>query len=319
MIGKLILRPIKSLAHIQLGQSKIRKFIPTPLFKQIKVWKYDLWLAAATLSRNQNVNLIQLIKFIRQDRKCILFYPDIPYETACISLICLERGYKITNNLSGHYDAAFKWKDATYFQPDEKLCRLAMTREVENFYCNNISKDHVDEVFMEVFGYSSRIDPRTYKGKCVQKSEINAKHDGKIVDCPVETPEEGVIYQIMIDNRVDDQHVMDIRVPIYKDFIPPRVITWTKPVEDRFQVDIGERRAVEVSEIFTEEEQKNILRFCRKIGLDYGELDILRNQPDGRIYIVDANNTPDCGEILLDQERGDIKEEALLFESAFLK
>ena len=28
------------------------------------------------------------------------------------------------------------------------------------------------------------------------------------------------------------------------------------------------------------------------MGIDYGELDILRDNNDGRIYIVDANNTP---------------------------
>jgi len=32
--------------------------------------------------------------------------------------------------------------------------------------------------------------------------------------------------------------------------------------------------------------------FCREIGLDYGELDVLRDRKDGQIYIVDANNTP---------------------------
>lgn len=28
------------------------------------------------------------------------------------------------------------------------------------------------------------------------------------------------------------------------------------------------------------------------MGLDWGELDILRNKDDGRAYIVDVNNTP---------------------------
>jgi hypothetical protein len=28
------------------------------------------------------------------------------------------------------------------------------------------------------------------------------------------------------------------------------------------------------------------------MGLDFGELDILRDNDDGRIYIVDVNNTP---------------------------
>jgi len=35
-----------------------------------------------------------------------------------------------------------------------------------------------------------------------------------------------------------------------------------------------------------------ISEFCSRIGLDYGELDVLRNKDDGKIYIVDVNYTP---------------------------
>ena len=40
-------------------------------------------------------------------------------------------------------------------------------------------------------------------------------------------------------------------------------------------------------------------------------LDVLRHRPDGRIYIIDVNNTPDGGEIQF--EREDIKKEAVAF------
>jgi hypothetical protein len=35
-----------------------------------------------------------------------------------------------------------------------------------------------------------------------------------------------------------------------------------------------------------------LLRFCAAIALDYGELDVLRDNDSGRIYVVDANRTP---------------------------
>ena len=38
--------------------------------------------------------------------------------------------------------------------------------------------------------------------------------------------------------------------------------------------------------------KEKILLFCRRMGLDYGELDMLRDREDGRLYIVDVNNTP---------------------------
>ena len=47
-----------------------------------------------------------------------------------------------------------------------------------------------------------------------------------------------------------------------------------------------------VSNLFTEKEVEKIIQFCEKIGLDYGEIDILRDRGDQRIYIVDVNNDP---------------------------
>ncbi len=40
------------------------------------------------------------------------------------------------------------------------------------------------------------------------------------------------------------------------------------------------------------QEISNLLQFCQLMGMDYGELDVLRDRQDGRIYVVDANSTP---------------------------
>jgi Holliday junction resolvase-like predicted endonuclease len=45
-------------------------------------------------------------------------------------------------------------------------------------------------------------------------------------------------------------------------------------------------------EVFTNAELDKLRQFCRQFGLQYGELDIIRHAEDGRIYILDANNTP---------------------------
>lgn len=39
-------------------------------------------------------------------------------------------------------------------------------------------------------------------------------------------------------------------------------------------------------------EAELLLRLCRALGLDYGELDVLRDVEDGKLYVVDVNNTP---------------------------
>jgi hypothetical protein len=176
----------------------------------------------------------------------------------------------------------------------------------------------VDKVFAEVFGYSSIVDPAITMGKCVRKSNSNAAHDGQIIDCPIKINEEGSVYQLLIDNQIDDDHVMDIRVPVYRDVISEYLSIWIKPKEARFLVNFGERRCAHPSEILSQEEQQNILCFCRKLGLEFGELDVLRHRPEGKIYIVDANPTPDGGEIPIEQEREDFKFDALLFETIFI-
>jgi hypothetical protein len=42
----------------------------------------------------------------------------------------------------------------------------------------------------------------------------------------------------------------------------------------------------------SEQECQDIIMYCRRIGLEYGEIDILRSDDDGKIYIIDVNNTP---------------------------
>jgi hypothetical protein len=43
---------------------------------------------------------------------------------------------------------------------------------------------------------------------------------------------------------------------------------------------------------FNDDERKSISQFCIHLGLEFGSLDVLRDKNDGKIYIVDANNTP---------------------------
>ena len=45
-------------------------------------------------------------------------------------------------------------------------------------------------------------------------------------------------------------------------------------------------------ELFSIAEQALLLGFARAMDLDYGELDVLRDEPSGLIYVVDANRTP---------------------------
>ena len=66
-----------------------------------------------------------------------------------------------------------------------------------------------------------------------------------------------------------------------------------RPLEQRFSNENSAVDLLEVAAVFSPKEIELLLRFSTAIGLDYGELDVLRDRLDGRIYVVDVNNTPD--------------------------
>ncbi len=158
-----------------------------------------------------------------------------------------------------------------------------------NFDCNDIRKSHVSNVFKDVFGYDLMVDPSIYDGNMVVKSEDNGAHDGYIVKGPLGA-KKGFVYQKVIDNRSPDNHVADFRCPTLFGR-PTLVFIKERPESQRFENLNTKCRVEKPTNIFSTEELENISRFCQKMHLDFGGLDILRDAGDGRIYIVDVNKT----------------------------
>jgi hypothetical protein len=92
-------------------------------------------------------------------------------------------------------------------------------------------------------------------------------------------------------NNVRDNYVWDIRVPVVGGIIP-YCLDKKIPIECRFNNIKGLGIIREPGELLTESELSKVREFCTKFGLDYGELDVLRDYDDGRIYIVDVNYMP---------------------------
>lgn len=100
----------------------------------------------------------------------------------------------------------------------------------------------------------------------------------------------GSICQRLVNNALND-YVVDIRVP----FVCANPLSAYVKFRDRgrrFDNSNAHVRLVAPSEVLTNEEMALCQRFCNVMGLDYGELDILRDRKEGRIYIVDVNDTP---------------------------
>jgi len=155
--------------------------------------------------------------------------------------------------------------------------------------CTNISKSRVDNAMRQVFGYGAEIDPTTHEGMCVRKSEENSAHDGRIVQCPTE-PEPGYVYQRLIDTQVGHE-VEELRVLKVGSSVP-LVYRMRRDLDDRFLDTNNSVVSIDPAAAFTYEELARIVATSDAIGLDVGELDVLRNNADGRIYLIDINKTP---------------------------
>lgn len=251
------------------------------LATRLKAIHYEWWVRITCKQR------FMLAQMSGSPKKTILFYPDVPKYYYILYTISHALGYSMTNDPSRPADIAVAFKDITVRAPDSAEEKLRERYRLINGGSRDISKEKVEEVFRDVFGYGMRIDPRTFHGECVQKSNENATHDGKVVQCPRE-PEAGYVYQKLVDNRVGDD-VYDIRAEIAGQTIP-FVLCRTRSIRDRFD-NTETARIVETREYLSEGEVGKVLLFCKKIGLEWGELDLLRDRNDGKLYVVDANNT----------------------------
>lgn len=221
------------------------------------------------------------------ESKTIIFYPQKPVSFYTIYKICHILGYKITGNHKAKADLVIRFEDTTRGSLDDNIRALANKYKVLNLNCTDISKAHVDKIFKRVFGYSLNIDPQT-QNRYVRKSNNNTAHDGKIFAAPSK-PKKGFVYQTLINNQYGNL-VKDIRVPIIKGTIPFVYYNY-KSVSDRFDHPGGTEIAQTNSE-FCDTEIGKIMEFAIQMGLDIGELDILRDRDSGKIFIVDVNNTP---------------------------
>ncbi len=245
-----------------------------------------------------------LKKYFKNGLKCktLLTYPDKPEIYHVLYEICKNLGWRITNSPKAKADLAIYFEDTTVRKECPEIKEIEKRMPVLNSECHDISKKHVDKVFEEVFGYAMSVNPRELKGECVCKSDENAKHDGRVVTCPTE-PQEGYVYQKLIDSCCGDGRVMDMRIHIFKDTIP-FLLKRYKNTDDIFHMTV-DAECAETNELLSRDEQEKVIEYCKKIGMDYGELDALRDNNDGKLYIVDANNTPagPIGPIYFDKEK----------------
>lgn len=219
----------------------------------------------------------------------IAFTPERARPWYLIWAVARAAGAKLIKDAS-HADVVMHFEDATY-SPNDAPAKLKRGARLINFACRDVSKTNVAHACAAAFGAPLAVDPLSFSGEAVEKSEINAAHDGHIVKCPT-TPAPGRVYQRVVDNRMpsDLDTVEDLRTCTVGGK-PVLVFLKRRPVTKRFLNTNTEVLLRSPEEVFSPAELQQISAFTREIGLDWGGVDVLRDRNDGHLYIVDANKT----------------------------
>jgi hypothetical protein len=220
-------------------------------------------------------------------RPTIAFYPDKPRPWYFIWPVMHVSGAKLIDDVSTA-DIVFQFDDST--ETDNAVPAVKEGARLVNFGCQDVSKTTVAEVFERASGYTLKVDPTTHQGRMVEKSELNAAHDGRVLEGPLDAPVEGKAYQLLIDNEIEGGLVEDLRCCLVGG-TPTVVFRKRRPLERRFLNENVEVLLDEPANCYTADEIAVIERFAAELGLDWGGVDVLRDRMSGRIYIVDANKT----------------------------
>lgn len=223
--------------------------------------------------------------FTREKALKVYFTPHVPRPWYFVWAVAAFAKIKITRD-NNQADAVFYFDDKTYSE-HKQVFTPPLTKHL-NLDCIDISKSRVAKTNEVVFNYSLTVDPETYRGKIVRKSETNAAHDGVILEGPVKR-EEGFSYQKLIDNT-EGNYVVDFRCPTIGGEIEI-VIIKKRLIKSRFANVNSKVTHVSPKTVFSGVELALIKEYCLEMNLDWGSLDILRDNQTKEIYIVDVNKT----------------------------
>lgn len=268
-------------------RATVRRFIPARVRPALRV----VLRLPVVIDRWAKIRRRMSLRVARGAPHTILSHPLRPrlWDDYTLTVIACRLGLRITADPTAACAAAIHWRDATHRPPNPVLERLASSVPVINLWGNDISKTRVEEVMRQVFGYGLAVDPLTTAGPLIEKSDLNALHDARILVGPLPSRREGCVYQRLIGRRRGD-FVEEFRIPVVGNRIPFVLLKYKRPPE-RLALSIRGTIAAAQS-VLDETEIERLLAFSRGMGINFGELDVIRDDGDGRLHLLDANNTP---------------------------
>ena len=289
------IEPSAALCRGKVGKGRARR-PPRSLLGE--VWKKPVFrsllfaLLAARLARPGTERC-------RVDFEC---YPGVPYHRHVLwKAAALYGGARLLPYRGGEHadgDAAtarprlrLSWADGAIPAAPKDPPPPEWRRGALNGGVRDTSKRKVEQVFAEVFGYPLAVDPTAHQGSCIAKSDRHTgAHDGRVIDCPIAEADPRLAYERLVDNRTDESTVLDLRVPVVGRELPFVYLKY-RPLDDRFSNTNHRVALAAAEEVFSKEERERLRAFSRAMGLDLGELDVLRDTGNGRIYVVDVDPT----------------------------
>jgi len=253
--------------------------IPDPWRGWVGLRRQRRWLRATRFASDQN-------RAAALNAPVFTFFPMRPEPNSSIAYVMRRLGARVSFEPSESAALNVAWDTGTWFS---QTAAQRLRPNTLNEECLDISKSKVDRVWSEVAGYSIAVDPLTTGGQFVTKPDENGRRGGQVTAGPLKERQKATVYQKLVDTRVGDR-VLQIRPVVLMGQIVLVYEKW-RPFPQYFK---GPELTIPktVADFFTPEEEKLLLRFAEQMGLDYGELDVVRDAADGRIYVVDANRTP---------------------------
>ena len=226
----------------------------------------------------------------------VYVYGNYPHFQKSTTYFMLRKaGVEMSNKLIGKYDVGIYWDPRMDINKQTpKLKQNGKKIKLINLFLVDTAKGFVAESFGQHFGYEYKVDPTTFNGYCISKHNGNGTKSCFFLKCPIEANDifKDHSYQQIIDytDKKDPNTLYELRIPIVGGIIPC-VLFKTRNRGLRFTSKNRSIQIVNPLKYLTEQECHKIITYCRYIGLEMGEIDVLRSQEDGQIYIIDVNNT----------------------------
>ena len=221
----------------------------------------------------------------------VVAWPDLPSRRTTLHGVCRELGWELTNRRRNRAVVRIRFEDAT--EKSAPIPENWSGQRVFNEACTDIRKTTLEGHHLAVFGYGMAVDPLKHVGALLEKGDGNALHDGRVITGPLLQAQVQLnkVYQTVIDNRDEKGRLVDLRVAWIMGDWPVAYLKFKSP-STRFTNETTEVELADAEQLFTPEERTHMGTVLERMGVDFGEVDMLRDRSSGRLYLVDVNPTP---------------------------